>query len=149
LFFFQPKKNIFYGEQLEIQYLTMCEEDIDEDLDEINLQANHESKVTVEIKNFKRKNTSIKVSKMPSQQGDLYEANFCMEFYAENAIIDPLDKFLKLNEISQPPFAVFLKQPPICFRRHQAILKKENFLFTTYKRTSKRFWIQLRRRIKE
>jgi para-aminobenzoate synthetase component 1 len=28
-------------------------------------------------------------------------------------IIDPLDKFLKLNEISQPPFAVFLKQPPI------------------------------------
>jgi para-aminobenzoate synthetase component 1 len=31
-----------------------------------------------------------------------------MEFYAENAIIDPLDKFLKLNEISQPPFA---KQP--------------------------------------
>jgi para-aminobenzoate synthetase component 1 len=27
------------------------------------------------------------------QQGDLYEANFCMEFYAENAIIDPLDKF--------------------------------------------------------
>jgi para-aminobenzoate synthetase component 1 len=31
---------------------------------------------------------------------------FCMEFYAENAI-DPLDKFLKLNEISQPPFAVF------------------------------------------
>jgi para-aminobenzoate synthetase component 1 len=47
------------------------------------------------------------------QQGDLYEANFCMEFYAENAIIDPLDKFLKLNEISQPPFAVFLKQSPI------------------------------------
>jgi para-aminobenzoate synthetase component 1 len=44
------------------------------------------------------------------QQGDLYEANFCMEF-AENAIIDPLDKFLKLNEISQPPFAVFLKTP--------------------------------------
>jgi para-aminobenzoate synthetase component 1 len=39
------------------------------------------------------------------QQGDLYEANFCMEFYA--AIIDPLDKFLKLNEISQPPFAFF------------------------------------------
>jgi para-aminobenzoate synthetase component 1 len=27
--------------------------------------------------------------------------------YAENAIIDPLDKFLKLNEISQPPFAFF------------------------------------------
>jgi hypothetical protein len=53
-----------------------------------------------------------------------------MEFYAENAIIDPLDKFLKLNEISQPPFAVFLKQPPIFFGVTGAILKKkENFLF--------------------
>jgi hypothetical protein len=51
-----------------------------------------------------------------------------MEFYAENAIIDPLDKFLKLNEISQPPFAVFLKTP-ILLRRHRAVLKKENFLF--------------------
>ena len=32
-----------------------------------------------------------------------------MEFFAENAIIDPLDKFFKLNEISQSPFAVFFK----------------------------------------
>jgi para-aminobenzoate synthetase component 1 len=44
-----------------------------------------------------------------------------MEFYAENAIIDPLDKFLKLNEISQPPFAVFLKNNrQFCFRRHRS-----------------------------
>jgi hypothetical protein len=41
----------------------MCEEDIDEDLDEINLQSeDHESKVvSVEIKqNFQKKSTSIK-----------------------------------------------------------------------------------------
>jgi para-aminobenzoate synthetase component 1 len=42
-------------------------------------------------------------------KGDIYEANFCMEFYAENATIEPLEKFQKLNAISQPPFAVFLK----------------------------------------
>jgi para-aminobenzoate synthetase component 1 len=42
-----------------------------------------------------------------------------MEFYAENAIIDPLDKFLKLNEISQPPFAVFFKTTAFC-RRHRS-----------------------------
>jgi para-aminobenzoate synthetase component 1 len=37
----------------------------------------------------------------------------CMEFYAENAIIDPLDKFLKLNEILNLHLLFFLKQPPI------------------------------------
>jgi len=41
--------------------------------------------------------------------GDMYEANFCMEFYAENAVIDPQEKFRKLNEISQAPFSVFFK----------------------------------------
>jgi para-aminobenzoate synthetase component 1 len=41
--------------------------------------------------------------------GDIYEVNFCMEFYAENATINPLEKFQKLNQISQPPFAVFFK----------------------------------------
>jgi para-aminobenzoate synthetase component 1 len=53
IFFFQPKKIfLLRGNELEIQYLTMCEEDIDEDLDEINLQSeDHESKVvSVEIK---------------------------------------------------------------------------------------------------
>ena len=39
-------------------------------------------------------------------KGDLYEANFCMEFFAENAIVNPLEKFNKLNEISQAPFSV-------------------------------------------
>lgn len=41
--------------------------------------------------------------------GDIYEANFCQEFYAENAVINPLERYLKLNAISSPPFAVFLK----------------------------------------
>ena len=43
------------------------------------------------------------------QRGDIYEANFCMEFYAENAKIDPLEIYHKLNTISEPPFAVYFK----------------------------------------
>ena len=41
-------------------------------------------------------------------KGDIYEANFCMEFYAETNI-NPLDKYFLLNDISKPPFATFLK----------------------------------------
>ncbi|MEC7262982.1 MAG: anthranilate synthase component I family protein, partial [Bacteroidota bacterium] len=42
-------------------------------------------------------------------RGDIYEANFCQEFYAENSTIDPIAVYQKLNAISEPPFAVFMK----------------------------------------
>jgi len=43
------------------------------------------------------------------QRGDIYEANFCMEFFAENALINPLDVYQKLNAISEAPFSVYFK----------------------------------------
>jgi para-aminobenzoate synthetase component 1 len=52
-----------------------------------------------------------KVSKMLEHihHGDIYEANFCMEFYSEHAQINPLEIYQKLNKISEPPFAVYFK----------------------------------------
>ena len=43
------------------------------------------------------------------QRGDIYEANFCQEFYSENVQIDSIKTYLHLNEISKPPFATYLK----------------------------------------
>ena len=42
-------------------------------------------------------------------RGDIYEANFCMEFFAYDSLIDPLETYKKLNEISEPPFAAYFK----------------------------------------
>ncbi|WP_461451786.1 anthranilate synthase component I family protein [Mucilaginibacter sp.] len=42
-------------------------------------------------------------------RGDIYVTNFCQEFFAENAVIDPFATFKKLNTISPNPFAGFLK----------------------------------------
>lgn len=42
-------------------------------------------------------------------RGDIYVTNFCQEFFAENAVIDPLAIFLELNEVSPNPFSVFFK----------------------------------------
>jgi len=42
-------------------------------------------------------------------RGDIYVTNFCQEFYAEGAEIDPLAVFLMLNEISPNPFSAFFK----------------------------------------
>lgn len=43
------------------------------------------------------------------RRGDIYEVNFCQEFYAENAIINPLEVFIDLNKISPTPFSNFFK----------------------------------------
>ncbi len=40
-------------------------------------------------------------------KGDIYELNYCMEFFAENQIIDPTIIFGSLQEVSPTPFSVF------------------------------------------
>ena len=41
--------------------------------------------------------------------GDIYEANFCQEFYIEDVKISPLDLFFKLQKTSPTPFSCFYK----------------------------------------
>lgn len=38
--------------------------------------------------------------------GDIYEMNFCQEFYGENVILDPFDVFDRLCQKSKAPFSV-------------------------------------------
>lgn len=42
-------------------------------------------------------------------RGDCYEINFCQEFYAENATIDPLEIYHRLIQVSPNPFAALYK----------------------------------------
>ena len=42
-------------------------------------------------------------------RGDVYELNFCQEFYSENRSIDPALVFKKLCEISPAPFSCYYK----------------------------------------
>ncbi|HLA56301.1 MAG TPA: anthranilate synthase component I family protein [Flavobacterium sp.] len=124
LYFFQPKKLFLLKDsQLEIQYLKMCDDEINHDLEEIqNLksdpgageQAKQISNLNSVIHIQQRISKPEYLSKVGTMlnhihRGDIYEANFCMEFYAENAEISPFETFEKLNAISRPPFAAFFK----------------------------------------
>lgn len=116
LFFFQPQKIIFIkGNTIEFHYLQMVDDQIESDF--IKIQQSYDPEI-------KHSNTDIKIklriNKKEYQEkvtailqhihkGDIYEANFCQEFYAENAEISPLKVYQDLNNISEPPFAVFLK----------------------------------------
>ncbi|MCZ4244767.1 anthranilate synthase component I family protein [Pedobacter punctiformis] len=42
-------------------------------------------------------------------RGDIYEINFCQEFFAENAEINPIHTFELLNDVSPTPFAGYFK----------------------------------------
>ena len=118
LFFFQPKKIfLLKGNVLEVQYLHFVDDEIDSDYVEI-LNTNLFNSVSIENKDSMEIKLRItkdgyfnKFQKIHQHisQGDIYEMNFCQEFYAENINIDPLHVYQNLNQISQPPFATFLK----------------------------------------
>lgn len=57
-------------------------------------------------------------------RGDCYEINFCMEFFAENACISPLDIYQKLTTISPNPFSCYYK----CNDKYLFCASPERFL---------------------
>jgi len=116
LCFFQPKKLFLIKNNiLEIHYLKFVEDEVKGDLIQINQiskPTNQQSDSDIKIKLRIHKDKYFeKINKMQSHihRGDIYEANFCQEFYAENTTIKPVETYLKLNDISNPPFATFLK----------------------------------------
>ena len=152
LYFFQPKKLfLLKGNQLEIHYLLMCDDEIDDDYEEIRLEITDlrpqivpPSAVEV-LQRISKDDYIKKVDKMLEHihRGDIYEANFCMEFYAENAVIDPLEIYQKLNVISESPFAVYFKNAHnyLISASPERYLKKEEIkvISQPIKGTSKRF----------
>lgn len=115
LCFFQPKRLFLFKEdKLTIRYLNVVSEEVDADLKSIetfSVQNSSSHKNNIQIESRISKNQYIKqVSTLLSHihRGDIYEANFCQEFYA-HADIHSLETYFKLNKISQPPFATFLK----------------------------------------
>lgn len=116
LYFFQPKKLfLLKGNQVEIQYLKAVDDEIESDLNAIhgnNYQPCASDCNDVKIKLRIHKDAYFeKVKNILAyiHRGDIYEVNFCQEFYAQNTVINPIDTYLKLNSISKPPFATFLK----------------------------------------
>ena len=114
LYFFQPKKIfLLKNNQLEIHYLKMCDDEMQQDLESIRQQGHDSVELHSKIKIQQRVSNEDYVAKVNIvlehiHRGDCYEANFCMEFFADGTI-DPYDTFKRLNAISQPPFATFFK----------------------------------------
>lgn len=116
LFFFQPKKIFFIkGKTVKIKYLKTVKQELEADLKAIDICAkqkpnNIPNNIKIKLRITKDEYFK-KLEKMlvHIRRGDIYEANFCQEFYATQTLINPLETYQKLNKISKPPFATFLK----------------------------------------
>jgi para-aminobenzoate synthetase component I len=75
-------------------------------------------------------------------RGDCYEINFCQEFYAEKAVIDPLCTYKMLAKVSPTPFSAYYRlgdQYLICASPERYLTRKENTLLSQpMKGTAKR-----------
>lgn len=117
LFFFQPKKIFLLKDDvLEISYLNCCDDELEYDFETILTIKNDtlipKEKIKLTISQRVAKDSYLEhTTKMLRyiQEGKVYEANYCMEFYAENATLNPLELYNKLNEVSLSPFAVYFK----------------------------------------
>ncbi|MFD2823776.1 aminodeoxychorismate synthase component I [Lacinutrix iliipiscaria] len=117
LYFFQPKKLfLIKGKKLVIKYLNSVINEWQDDIKCIEtysfdgLQKVSDHPIKIKLRTSKDEYFN-KLDKMlyHIHRGDIYEANFCQEFYTENTQIHPLETYLKLNAISKTPFAAFLK----------------------------------------
>ena len=129
------------------EYLGMCDEEIETDYENIKTTVLNQcyKTMTVNIQDrvsFAEYVKGFNQMKYHIQRGDIYEANYCMEFYADQAVIDPLETYWKLNSISEPPFACFGKfnQQYVLCASPERYLKKQGtkIISQPIKGTSKR-----------
>ena len=148
LYFFQPKRLfLFKDDRLTIRYLNFVSDEVDTDLESIetfSLQNDPSHKNNIQIESrISKKQYINKVSSLLSHihRGDIYEANFCQEFYAQ-AKLNSLETYFKLNKIAQAPFSTFLKNGDkfLLSSSPERFLKKEGLDITSQpiKGTTKR-----------
>ncbi|WP_149302984.1 anthranilate synthase component I family protein [Pareuzebyella sediminis] len=116
--FFQPKKVIrVKDKEVLFDYLNIVADEIQTDYEmflskhsyKTDIHLNNQS-VKIKMGIFKDEYfRQVKKMLVHIHRGDIYEANFCQEFYAENTRIDALKTYQRLNSVSKAPFATFLK----------------------------------------
>jgi para-aminobenzoate synthetase component 1 len=115
-FFFTPELIIEFSElELKISYNNQVynKTALIHLLNNLNLQQ-LEDKQVASIKILPRttkEEYTRNVSRLKEhiQQGDIYEVNYCQEFYAHLVQINPIDTYFKLNKKSPTPFSCFVK----------------------------------------
>jgi para-aminobenzoate synthetase component 1 len=113
LFFFVPAIVIQLNEQeMRIGVVQDAAENIYQQIVAAELPVTNNDEPPLAIKARLNKEEYLQIIRQLQQhilRGDCYEVNYCQEFYAREAIIDPLAVYLSLSTASPNPFAAFYK----------------------------------------
>jgi len=113
LYFFQPQVIITIKKNtVDLKYVSGIEPD-----DELNKILNFKYsfknqsvKDNLELRLKKRDYVkSINSIKDHIRIGDIYELNFCMDYYSNDIIIDPVKSYISLNSLTESPMSAFIK----------------------------------------
>ncbi|MFI5135558.1 MAG: anthranilate synthase component I family protein [Chitinophagales bacterium] len=109
-FFFQPKHLVeIIGDEL-IIHSTENPADVFHSIQQIRYQEIFPPKTKVKARITREEYlATVQLLKEHIANGDLYEVNFCQEFYSEEARVHAPSLFIRLNRVSPAPFACFLK----------------------------------------
>ncbi len=114
IFFFQPKK-IWLISNSSIEALYLDGKEIQDDwieINSINSSINFLNSTKIQLKErLNKEQYQDKIQKLLNhiKRGDIYEANYCMEWFSENSKILPNEVYLRLNEISKAPMSAYFK----------------------------------------
>lgn len=115
LFFFQPQKLfLIENNEITLSYLNVVSDEMESDFDGIRnfklTTSQPRSPIKIKLRIHREEYLEKLINMLAHiHRGDIYEANFCQEFYADDTEINPVETYFKLNRISKPPFATFLK----------------------------------------
>ncbi len=136
--FFQPRLVLNFSSEnseLEILYLKNFDTEltIQKIVDEISnyeIQEADEPNITIQQKISKEEYIStVRKIKEYIQLGDIYEMNYCVEFFAEGMSINPFEIYDRLNETSPMPFSCFYRMNDhhaLCASPERFLAKREN-----------------------
>ena len=108
LYFFVPEHIVIIrGSQIEVISDTDLLSVIDQEV-----IKNDFTQLSLKLQSRFTRNEYIKTVQAIQQhiiRGDIYETNFCQDFYAQDAVIEPLTVFNHLSQISPAPFGCYVK----------------------------------------
>jgi para-aminobenzoate synthetase component 1 len=111
IYFFLPKHSIL----IRNNEISIFSDDADEVWRAINQTILNQSKEQVSVPKIRGRFNrneyiqTVREIQKHIQRGDIYEMNFCQEFYSEDVEINPLELFTELNNLSPTPFANYFK----------------------------------------
>jgi para-aminobenzoate synthetase component 1 len=110
-FFFVPEYVIMLsGNAVDIGSCTEDHESVFNDILQYSRRPREKNNFTI-LQRIDREEYIDTIIKLKEHilRGDCYEINFCQEFYAEDAQIDPVSTYRELSAISPNPFSAFYR----------------------------------------